>query len=102
MSTLSKNIHETEKQVTLKLAGELGLNNSEELKGILQSQLKENRLVRIAIDKAETLDLSAIQLLYAYRKERQQNGKETLFETDFSQSIAVLIKHSNIEFLEKE
>lgn len=102
MSTLSKNINETEMQVNLKLTGELGLNNSKELQALLEKYLKDSRLVRIVIEKAESFDLSAIQLFYAFKREREKNGNKTLFESDFSQSIATLLKHSSIEFLEKE
>jgi anti-anti-sigma factor len=102
MSSLQKHVNESEKQVSLRLSGEMNLSNAHELKEILKEYLSETRKIRISIEKAETFDLSAVQLVYAFQRDRQKNGLETLFETDFSQSTATLLKHSSIIFLDKE
>ncbi len=102
MSTLQKHINESEKQVTLKFSGEINLSNSSEFKEGLKGFLSETRKVRVIVEKAETFDLSAVQLVYAFQRDREKNGLETIFETDFSQSTATLLKHANITFLDKE
>lgn len=102
MSTLQKHVNESEKQVTLKLSGEINLSNANEFKEVLKEYLTDTRKVRVIIEKAETFDLSAVQLVYAFQRDREKSGHETLFETDFSQSTATLLKHANITFLDKE
>ena len=48
MSTLSKNVKKTEKQVNIKLSGDINIANSNELKKMLQEFLTDNRKIRVS------------------------------------------------------
>jgi len=94
MSAINKSVRESETQLIINL--------SEELKNTLIEHLSEPRKIRITLESVDTFDLSTVQILYAFMNQRKQKNLETIFETDFSQSIGTLLKHANINFLIKE
>lgn len=102
MSTLRKNVKKTEKQVNIKLSGDVSIANSNELKSILQEFLTDNRKIRVIFEKVEAFDLSAVQLLYAFKRDREAKKLEVHYDADLSQSASVLLQHANITILDKE
>ncbi len=102
MSTLNKNVKKTERQINIELSGDINITNGNELKNILKEHITDKRKIRIIVEKAETFDISAIQLLYAFKHSRDSKGLETQYEADLSQSISVLLQHANITIFDKE
>lgn len=102
MALIEKNIRETDKQITIKISGDLGINAAEELKAELLAIVNDPRKIRLNLKSVESFDLSTVQLLYAFMNDRKKMGFETFFETDFSHSTSLLLQHANIDFFNKE
>ncbi|HOG18834.1 MAG TPA: STAS domain-containing protein [Salinivirgaceae bacterium] len=102
MLTLRKNVKKTEKEVNIKLSGDINITNSNELKNILKEFLTDNRKIRVIFEKVETFDLSAVQLLYAFKREREAKKLKVQYDADLSQSVSVLLQHANITIFDKE
>lgn len=89
-------IKETDKELTVTLSGDMGIARSEDLKQLLSGIILEKRDIKVIIDNPDAIDLSTVQLFYAFKKQREENELTTEFSADITESKATLLNDSKV------
>jgi len=101
-STIKKTVKNTDKQINIKLSGELGITGSEELKTILKEYQDNKQPIKITIDNPKTVDLSTIQLFYGFKNYRDEKNNVVKFETKIQPNQLALLNLANVNIFENQ
>jgi anti-anti-sigma factor len=66
-------------QAVIGLDGAVDISSAAELKTLLQQALNSGKAVRVSLDKATDLDVTAVQLLWAAEREASKSGVDFSF-----------------------
>lgn len=82
---------------TLYLTGDLTIANSAYIKEELIKALNKYSLLNLEIDEVERLDLSVLQLIYAFRRAASSSGKEVNLGINLPEDMHQLVRLSGLE-----
>jgi anti-anti-sigma factor len=84
----------------IRLEGEINIRCAAELKELLLQALTREGALRIDLSATTEVDITALQLLWTAQREARETGKEFLLNGPISETVAIAIKHSGLQFAE--
>ena len=87
-------IEETEDASLICLEGEVGISSAAEVKCVLINALSSQKQMRVSLEKATELDVTALQLLYATEREAAKSGVQITHDGSFPAEIAVAMSNA--------
>jgi ABC-type transporter Mla MlaB component len=82
---------------TLYVSGDLTVGNAVFIKEELIKALGKYSLIKLEIDEVERLDLSVLQLIYAFQRAALSSGKEVQIDINLPDDIHQLVRSSGLE-----
>lgn len=82
---------------TLHIKGELTVANASFIKDEMIKALNKYSLISLSVDEVERLDLSVLQLIYAFQRAARSSGKEVSVNVSLPDDILVLVRQSGLE-----
>lgn len=82
---------------TLYVSGDLTVGNAAYLKEELIKALGKYSLINLEIDEVERLDLSVLQLIYAFQRAALSSGKEVQIGMNLPEDIQQLVRLSGLD-----
>lgn len=82
---------------TLHVSGDLTVGNAVYIKEELIKALGKYSLINLEIDEVERLDLSVLQLIYAFQRAALSSGKEVQLGIKLPEDILQLVRSSGLE-----
>ena len=82
---------------TLHVSGDLTIGNAAYIKEELIKALGKYSLINLEIDDVERLDLSVLQLIYAFQRAAISGGKEVYVGINLPDDIRQLVRLSGLE-----
>jgi anti-anti-sigma factor len=86
-----------DKQGVYHFKGELSIHELDELKGFLEKSLKSGRDIAISLAKVRFIDIAALQLLIAFKKEWEPEAKFLI--SDVSAEIEDILSLSGLKMV---
>jgi anti-anti-sigma factor len=86
-----------ETRCALRLDGEVDISTAPELKDILLNALSTGRELRVDLTGADSMDLSAFQLLWAAKREAKAMGSMFSIEGQFPEKLAASLDEAALE-----
>ncbi|MGB9032536.1 MAG: STAS domain-containing protein [Acidobacteriaceae bacterium] len=83
----------------VRLEGEIGIADAAQLKEILQEALRAGAEARIALETASSLDVTAVQLLWAAERAAQAAGVPLALEGTFPENLRASLREAGFERL---
>ncbi len=93
-------LEQNEKGNTIRLEGAVGIDSAGELKALLLKALEPGREVRIALEGAADLDVTAIELLWAARREAKVSGVKFAFAEGAPEAVTAALAEAGFEKFE--
>jgi len=82
---------------TLLLSGDLTIANADYIKQELMKALEKYTVIKLEIDEVERLDLSVLQLIYAFRRAALSSGKEIHVKVNLPDDVEQMVRLSGLE-----
>lgn len=79
-------------------SGDLSIQNIEKIKQELINIIVDYPNININLDDVSDIDVSFVQLLYAFRQEKQQQNKEIAIEVNLNEELRCLLSKAGINF----
>ncbi|MFQ3579810.1 MAG: STAS domain-containing protein [Bacteroidales bacterium] len=81
---------------TVTVSGKLTVNTISEFKNYIDNYLFNTDSLQIKFDNLEEIDTAAIQYIYALKKHREKNNKQTNITGDLPEYTKKLLEKSNM------
>ena len=81
----------------IRLEGEIDISQADELKRVLLAALTENREVRIALETATGMDITAVQLLWAAEREARATGTALVLQGKVPEALRATVREAGLE-----
>lgn len=81
---------------TLFIKGELTVANAGHIKESMMQGLKEYSLIHLKIDQVNRIDLSVLQLIYAFQQAARSGGKEVQLDINLPEELSLLVHQSGL------
>lgn len=82
---------------TITLTGDLTIAHATHIKQELMKAMEKYSVIKLEIDKVERLDLSVLQLIYAFQRAAQSSGKEIHLAVSLPEDVEQLVRLSGLE-----
>lgn len=90
-------LEQSEESSMIRLEGAVDIASAAELKKLLLQALGSGHEVRIALDGVTDLDVTAVQLLWAARREAKVLGVKFTFAEQVPESVTSTLAHAGLE-----
>lgn len=90
-------IEESETASLIRLGGDLTIASAEELKDVLLKALASAKEMRLMLESATELDVTALQLLYATERDATKSGIQFTLEGSVPDDISASIADAGFE-----
>jgi ABC-type transporter Mla MlaB component len=82
---------------TFLLTGDLTIANANYIKQELMKALEKYAVIKLEIDEVERLDLSVLQLIYAFRRAALSSDKEIHVSINLPEDVEQMVRLSGLE-----
>jgi anti-anti-sigma factor len=89
-------IEEGENTYLVRLEGAIDIASAAELKSFLLNALASSKEIRLALESATELDITALQMLYAAEREAKKAGVQLVLEGSFPNEISALMTDAGL------
>ena len=83
------------------LEGETGVNHIEEIKKTIDSKITESNKIVFDLKNIVSFDMSTFQMLYSFRKLKNNKAETVIINTDFTDSVNTLLENTGISTIIK-
>ncbi|MFP4092846.1 MAG: lipid asymmetry maintenance protein MlaB [Cyclobacteriaceae bacterium] len=86
----------SQKGNALRLQGDLTISNAAYIKDEMIKALDKYNITSLQVSEVENLDLSVLQLIYAFRRAARTGGNEIQLELSLPDEIDLLVRQSGL------
>ncbi len=81
----------------IRLEGEIDISQADELKRVLLAALQEKRELRIALELASGMDITAVQLLWAAEREARAAGTALVLQGTVPETLRATVREAGLD-----
>lgn len=81
----------------IRLEGEVDISQAEDLKRILLEALTAGRATRIAMETVTSVDITAVQLLWAAEREGKASGMQLTLDEKIPEALRTLLREAGFD-----